>query len=85
LTGNETLKQLGAKYGVPARTIQSWVRSFRKRTTFLLPEPGRQEVKQLEKQLEQAELKNKLLEEMLRLSEEHTGLELRKKFGTKQS
>jgi hypothetical protein len=26
-----------------------------------------------------------LLEEMLRLSEEHTGIDLRKKYGTRQS
>jgi len=36
-----------------------------------------------EKQLKQAELKNELLSEMLQLSEEHTGIDLRKKFGFK--
>ena len=44
-----------------------------------------EEVKQLQASLRKAQLYTKLLEEILRLSEEHTGIELRKKFGTKQS
>ncbi len=47
----------------------------------LLPE----DVQQLQARLRKAELHNKILEEILRLSEEHTGLDLRKKFGTRQS
>ena len=86
LTGNATYRQLGTKYKVPARTIQSWVRNFRKRTeSSLPPQDDNAQVKQLQKQLEQSQLKNELLEEMLRQSETYTGLELRKKFGTKQS
>jgi len=41
-------------------------------------------VKVLQKALRKSRLKNELLEEMLKLSEEHTGIELRKKFGAKQ-
>jgi transposase-like protein len=84
LTGGETFAALSKKYGVNARTIQTWVRVYRKRQ----PEPGviheQADVKLLQKRLEQAELKNELLEEMLRLSEEQTGIDLRKKFGTRQ-
>jgi transposase-like protein len=47
--------------------------------------PLPENVKQLQAALRKAELHNKLLEEILKLSEEHTGLELRKKFGTRQS
>ncbi len=42
------------------------------------------DVKVLQKALGTSELKGELLEEMLRLSEEHTGIALRKKFGTRQ-
>lgn len=86
ITGDKSFKQLSEAYRVPARTIQSWVRSFRKRTSSEeLPQPESREFKELQKHLEQTQLKNELLEEMLRLSEEHTGLELRKKFGTRRS
>jgi transposase-like protein len=86
LTGNETFLVLSKKYGVNARTIQSWVRSFRKRHPIKTDEPdgASQEVKALRKQLEEAHLKNELLEEMLRLSEELSGIDLRKKFGSRQ-
>ena len=43
------------------------------------------EVKQLQAELRKAKLHNEVLEEMLKLSEQLTGIELRKKFGTKQS
>ena|SRR5687767_13651615 len=85
LTGNCSFPQLEAKYGVKARTIQSWVRAYRKRCGEDVNNLQTQDVKKLEKQLEQEKMKNELLEEMLRLSEQHTGLKLRKKFGTKQS
>ena len=87
LTGDEGFRGLGEKYGIKARTIQTWVRAYRKQTDSSSI-PGTEEkrsVEQLQKQLKQAQLKNELLEEMLRLSEEHTGIEIRKKFGTKQS
>ncbi|MBS1532309.1 MAG: hypothetical protein JSU01_18550 [Bacteroidetes bacterium] len=86
LTGDETFLELSKKYDVNARTIQSWVRSFRKRHP-IEPEQREEEseqVKALRKQLEEARLKNELLEEMLRLSEELSGIDLRKKFGPRQ-
>ena len=43
------------------------------------------ELKRLEAELRKAKLHNEVLEEMLKLSEQLTGIELRKKFGTKQS
>jgi transposase-like protein len=88
LSGDSTLNALGSKYDVNPRTIQSWVRAFRKSH----PHPdiqqagaSEQDMRMLKKQLEDAKLKNELLEEMLRLSEEHTGIDLRKKYGTRQS
>ena len=86
LTGNSTFLQLEQKYGVAARTIQSWVRSFRlKNPVATQRSNGTDDVKKLKKQLEDAQLKNELLEEMLRLSEQQTGIDLRKKFGARQS
>lgn len=85
LTGNCSFPQLEDKYGVKARTIQSWVRVYRKRSHEEISSQESHEVKKLKKQLEKDKMKIELLEEMLRLSEQHTGLDLRKKFGTKQS
>lgn len=87
LTGTESFSALSEKYGVNARTIQGWVRAFRKQVSAAPLQPERAQetdVKALEKRLKEAELKNELLEEMLRLSEEHTGINLRKKFGSRQ-
>jgi|SRR4051812_10230311 transposase-like protein len=88
LSGNESYKTLSEKYDVKLRTIQTWVRTFRmqsKTTSTSLNARENGNVKELRKKLAQAELKNELLEEMLRLSEEQTGIDFRKKFGTKQS
>jgi hypothetical protein len=86
LTGDQGFRALGEKYRIKARTIQTWVRAYRKRRAPLsIAIQAEQSVEQLQKQLKQAQLKNELLEEMLRLSEEHTGIDIRKKFGTKQS
>jgi transposase-like protein len=85
LTSDQTFESLGAKHGVPGRTIQTWVRSYRKSHPEIFPVLAKGDEKELKKQLEQEKLKNDLLEEMLRLAEEHTGIDLRKKFGAKQS
>ena len=62
------------------------MRSFRlKNPVTVEPTNSVENFKKLKKQLEDAQLKNELLEEMLRLSEEETGLDLRKKFGPRQS
>jgi transposase-like protein len=87
LSGTDTLNTLELKHGIKARTIQSWVRAYRKKHMLIeVPESATDEnIKGLKKQLEHAQLKNELLEEMLRLSEEQTGIDFRKKFGTRQS
>ena len=88
LTGDQTFEALSVKYGVKARTIQTWVRAFRLKQLPAVATSvnhGQDDVKMLKKQLREAELKNELLEEMLRLSQEHTGIDLRKKFGARQS
>jgi transposase-like protein len=84
LTGTDSFTSLEEKYGVKARTIQTWVRAYRKKEG-MLGESAKEDVKALKKQLLQMQLKNELLEEMLRLSTEQTGIDVRKKYGTKQS
>lgn len=93
LTGDYTYRELGDKYGIDFRKIHSWVSNYKgkikpdkKRAKFkdpvaVLPN----EVKQLQADLRKAKLHNEVLEEMLKLSEQLTGIDLRKKFGIKQS
>lgn len=86
LSGSDSFKALELRYGIKARTIQTWVRAFRlNNPVFPIIAKEADDVKALKKQLASAQLKNELLEEMLRLSEEQTGLDLRKKYGTRQS
>ena len=98
LTGNISYRALGKKHGVPSRSICDWVMRYQGRLpSWKEKEKRRKEkatgkkeqklsndVKVLQKALRKSELKGELLEEMLRLSEKHTGIDLRKKFGTKQ-
>lgn len=50
-----------------------------------MPEPELpKDVKLLQNALRKSQLKSELLEEMLKLSEEYTGVDLRKKFGAKR-
>jgi transposase-like protein len=86
LSGDHTFSALSKKYGVNARTIQTWVRVFRKQFPAADSQsPAHSDINGLKKQLFQAQIKNELLEEMLRLSEEQTGIDFRKKYGTRQS
>jgi transposase-like protein len=93
LTGDYSYRQLGVKYGIDFRKIHSWVKRYKgkirpvkkqlKGATQVQELP--KEVKQLQAELRKAKLHNEVLEEMLKLSEQLTGIELKKKFGTKQS
>ena len=93
LTGDYSYRQLGTKYGIDFRKIHSWVSKYKgkirsikkKAATEAVPSALPIEVKQLQAELRKAKLHNEVLEEMLKLSEQLTGIELRKKFGTKQS
>lgn len=83
LAGGQTFKFLAKKYKIPDRTIQTWVRTYRK--SFPENLLSHLEDSDLRKQLARSESKNELLEEMLKLASEHTGIDLRKKFGAKRS
>lgn len=98
LTGVYSYRELGAKHDIPHRSICDWVResqgrkeSWRDKTKRLnqlakehTPDVPK-EVSLLQAELRKSKLQNKLLQEILRLSEEYTGIELRKKYGTKRS
>ena len=93
LTGEYSFRQLGLKYGIDFRKIHYWVSNYKgkmkpqkkqaKAQEPAVPLPN--EVKQLQAELLKVKLHNEVLEEMLKLSEQLTGIELRKKFGAKQS
>lgn len=93
LTGDYSYRQLGAKHGLDFRKIHYWVSNYKgkikpKKKGVSKQEPDQAsslELKRLEAELRKAKLHNEVLEEMLKLSEQLTGIELRKKFGTKQS
>lgn len=92
LTGDYSFRQLGAKYGIDFRKIHYWVSRYKGKVKVQqstqkkqAEEPLPLEVKQLQSELRRAKLHAEVLEEMLKLSEDLTGIELRKKFGTRQS
>lgn len=88
LTGEQTFEALSERYGVNGRTIQSWVRSFRMLNPVsddLLVIEDEKSSKVLKKQLEHALIKIELLEAMLHIAKEQTGIDFKKKVGAKQS
>lgn len=87
LSSDASFETLSVKHGIPARTIQSWVRLWRKTNPEEKADQQQMSAKEkeLQAQVEQLRLKNELLEEMLKLSEELVGINLRKKFGARQS
>lgn len=98
LTGTITYRGLEAKYGLPSRSICDWVMEYQGRKPSWKEKKRRKDeregkpkepelpkdVKILQDALRRSHLKNELLEEMLRLSEDYTGVDLRKKFGAKR-
>jgi transposase-like protein len=98
LTGTISYRGLEAKYGIPSRSICDWVLeyqgrkpSWKEKKHRKLEKEGKKpeselpkDVKLLQEALRKSHLKSELLEEMLKLSEDYTGIDLRKKFGAKR-
>lgn len=95
LSGGGTYRQLQGKYDIDFRLIHQWVQDFRGTGTKSV-KPSKQanvkpeddlpkEVKQLQDELRQARLYNKLLEALVDIGKEQYGIDLRKKHGTKRS
>ena len=99
LTGNYTYRELGLKYGIPFRSICDWVLEYQGRKASWrekmkrkrekqtgLPDPELpKELKLLQNELRKQQLHNKLLEEIIRIGGIQTGIDWKKKFGTRQS
>ena len=92
--GNLTYKQAQQKYGIQGRsTVLVWLRKYGTldwSTPGLLfmsksKETPAQKIKRLEKALEDEQLKNKILNQMIDISDKQYGTSIRKKFSSKQS
>jgi transposase-like protein len=95
LSGGGTYRQLQTKYGISFQLIHNWVQAFKSSNTSK-KKPSKQkdvkpnedlpkEVKQLQEELRQAKLYNKLLEALVDIGKDKYGIDLRKKNGAKQS
>ena len=99
LTGNRSYGELGLKYDIPHRSICDWVMEYQGRKPGYKERMQRKrakeghlqeaelsnEVKILQSELRAMRLHNKVLEEIIRIGGIETGIDLKKKFGTKQS
>lgn len=97
LRGGVSLRELEKDHGINFRTIHRWVKEAERE---LAPEERKvrqvrrsvairvrelpADVKQLRKELEEAELKNELLNAMIDIAEDQFGIEIRKKRGARQ-
>ena len=100
LSGDYTFRELGNKYNIPYRTIGDWVLQYQGRKISWREKMKRRkeklnggvsepelpkELKLLQQELRKQQLHNKLLEEIIRIGGKQTGIDWKKKFGTKQS
>jgi transposase len=96
LSGGTSTRRLGVKYGYGNSTIWRWIMAEKKQKSKrdllqasklaeLAKENLPTEVKQLQEELRNAQLKICLLEAMIEISDEQFGTEIRKKAGTRPS
>lgn len=93
LSGGGSYRQLQGKYDIDFRLINQWVQDFKgtgtktvkpsQPITVKLEEDIPKDVKQLQDELRQARLYNKLLEAFVDIGKEQYGIDLRKKHGRK--
>ena len=92
--GEMTYKQAQQAYGIQGRsTVLVWLRKhgtldWTKPSIHSMPkrkETPAQKIKRLEKALEDEQLKNKILNKMIDISDKQYGTSIRKKFSSKQS
>jgi transposase-like protein len=86
LQGRVGFRELAKKHGVSHTTIAKWIHRVLKHEAAD-GSGGKKNlaVISLQKQLDEAQLRNKLLDAMLDIGKEQYGIDLRKKAGTKQS
>ena len=91
--GDLTYKQAQKTYGIQGRsTVLVWLRKHGRLNWFnpqtAMPkskETPSQKIKRLERQLADEQLKNKILNKMIDLSDQQHGTSIRKKYSPKQS
>jgi transposase-like protein len=94
--GEMTYKQAQQAYGIQGRsTVLVWLRKhgtldWKNPKVHFMSNPKRKEtpaqkIKRLERQLADEQLKNKILNKMIDLSDQQYGRSIRKKFSTRQS
>lgn len=97
LRGGVTLRELGEEHGIDFRTIHRWVKEAERDLEPVEKVKAKQrrslavkvrelptDVKQLRKELEEAQLKNELLNAMIDIAEDQFGIDIRKKRGARQ-
>jgi len=98
LSGTISYRKLQAEYGFNIATIHSWVQNYRygmskpviKKALKAQPSPAVEEVmpsdvKALQAELRKARLHTKVLSAVIDIAEEELGVDIRKKYGTRQS
>ena len=86
LRGGVGFRELAKKYGVSHTAIAKWIHSVLKHEEVSKVRGEKNlAVLSLQKQLEETQLRNKLLDAMLDIGKEQYGIDLRKKAGTKRS
>ncbi len=98
LKGGVSLREMEAKWGVPRQTIHRWVRQVQEwgdageverlegRAELTLKQSTKvsDDVRRLQKELEEARLYNELLNTMIDIAEDRLGIDIRKKRGAKR-
>jgi transposase-like protein len=96
LEGDESYRELEARYGVSSSTLHNWVQKSqlgsetagrgdaRGAGQVVEETDAGAEIKRLRQELRQVELHNKLLNAMIDIAEEQMGVKIRKKPGAKQ-
>ena len=94
MTIGEAKEHFATRSKNPESLISGWVRAYKPEIDFTLPvmtekekqklDAAHQRMKELEKQLEHAQMKNIALETMIDIAEEQLKITIRKKSGPKQ-
>lgn len=98
LRGGVSLRELEAKFGVPRQTIHRWAKGAeadlgteeqksleeRRKLAVKQSEHLPDDVRRLQKELEEARLYNELLNTMIDIAEDQLGVDIRKKRGAKR-
>ena len=93
LTGENSYRKLGNKYGIDFRLIHSWVMKYEGKKRKPSPKQKAEDademalptdIKKLQVELRKAQLHNKLLNAIIDIAEDQLKIDIRKKSGTKR-